>query len=95
MRRKNKNTKEISIETYEGEYIFDLLLRTEKIFKQVRLATKDINKVLNCVKTHEKIVIQYAELLEEIAMDIGTPHLYSDSNYIANLKDRHLADGGE
>lgn len=85
--------KEIAISTHEAELGFDLLLRTEKIFKYIRRqsgAELNPETAIRWQKIYEKLVVSHAEFLEEIAMDIGKPELYNDSKYIAMAKDKQL-----
>lgn len=85
--------KEAILSTYEAELAFDLLIRAEKIFKHIRKHSGCVinpEVAIKWQKAYEKMIINNAEFLEEVALDIGKPELYNDSKYIALVKDKHL-----
>jgi hypothetical protein len=85
--------KEAILSTYEAELAFDLLIRSEKIFKHVRRhsgAELNSEVAIKWQKAYERMIVSQAEFLEGIAVDIGKPELYTDSKYISLLKDKHL-----
>ncbi|TDA63587.1 hypothetical protein E0765_07060 [Sulfuricurvum sp. IAE1] len=87
------NEKKAIINTYEAQLAYDVLLRTEKIFRFLRMNSGPIidpERALMWQKRYEELAIANAEFLEELAMDIGRPELYSDSKYLTATKNKLL-----
>lgn len=85
--------KDAIMTTYEAELAYDLLLRTEKIFKHVRHNMGlHINPetAVRLQKEYEQLVIRNADFLEEVAVSVGKPELYSDSKYLKLVKDKQF-----
>ena len=86
-------TKEINLSSHEAELAFDLLLRTDKIFKHIRKNSGvhlSHETAIKWQKNYEKMIVAHAEFLEEIAIDIGKPELYNDSKFIGLVKDKQF-----
>lgn len=92
MAPQNSRQRPVYINNPEAELLYDVLIKSNKLFTTLRLNFDGSSpeQFERWIKTHQKFVVSYCEMLEEMALDIGKPELYSDSPFLAALKDKIL-----
>lgn len=90
MATRNSRQRQVYVNTPEAELLYDVLIKSNKLFSNLRLNFDGSTpqQLEKWIKTHQKFVVSYCEMLEEMAMDIGKPDLYSDSPFLSALKDK-------
>lgn len=81
--------------TNEAKLMYDLSIRTEKLFERVRakIGTPELSyeNGIKWISAFERLVINNADFLEQMSIELEMSHLYQDSSYLVQVREKNMA----